>query len=150
MARVKLEPEEAKRRTLESKRKYRETHAEELKEKRRMTVNDDMRAKWREDNRRKIDKLIEAGVYQKLQPGRKRLYTEDEAKEVARKQRQESYLRRKERFEAGVFHKLQPGRKRLYTEDEAKEVARKQRQECYWRRKERIEAAKALIAQAQP
>jgi hypothetical protein len=99
MARVKLDPEEAKRRTIESKRKYRETHAEELKEKRRMAVNDEMRAKWRADARKKIEQLIEAGVYQKLRPGRKRLYTEEEAQEVAKKQRQESYLRRKERIE---------------------------------------------------
>ena len=99
MARVRLDPEEAKRRTMESKRKYRETHAEELKEKRHLAVNDDMRAKWREYAHKKIDKLIEAGVYQKMQPGRKRLYTEEEAQEVARRQRQESYLRRKERIE---------------------------------------------------
>ena len=100
MTRVKLDPEEAKRRVLESKRKYRQTHAEELKEKRRLAVNDEMRARWRANAHNKIDKLIEAGVYEKLRPGRKRLYTPEEAKEVVRRQRQESYVRRRERIEA--------------------------------------------------
>ena len=100
MARVRLEPEEARRRALESKRKYRETHAEELKEKRRLAVNDEMRARWRDNAKREIAELIEAGVYEKLRPGRKRLYAPDKAKEVVRRQRQESYVRRRDRIEA--------------------------------------------------
>ena len=48
--------------------------------------------------REQIAKLVEAGVFVKLTPGRKRLYTPEEAHAVAKKPRQESYYRRKERI----------------------------------------------------
>jgi len=48
-----------------------------------------------------MDKLIEAGAYTPLKPGRKRLYTPEQAAEVARMQRRESYLKRQERLIAG-------------------------------------------------
>ena len=47
-----------------------------------------------------MDRLVEAGLYTPLKPGRKRLYTPEEAVEVAKRQRQESYLRRQERLNA--------------------------------------------------
>ena len=46
-----------------------------------------------------MDALVEAG-FEKLPPGRKRLYTPEEALEVAKAQRKESYLRRQERIQA--------------------------------------------------
>ena len=58
------------------------------------------RAKKREQYHATIDKLVEAGVYTPMKPGRKRLYTPEEAAEVAKRQRQESYLRRQERLNA--------------------------------------------------
>ena len=58
------------------------------------------KAKRREHYHASINKLIEAGVYTPLRPGRKRLYTPEEAIEVAKRQRRESYLRRQERLNA--------------------------------------------------
>ena len=48
----------------------------------------------------KIAKLVEAGVLEMVPRGRKRLYTPEEAYEVAKRQRRESYLRRKSRLDA--------------------------------------------------
>jgi len=93
-------PEEAKQRMREYKRQWNEDHAEELRLKRQMAYNDEVRAKKREDARGRIDRLVQAGVFVKLPPGRKRMYTPEEAVEVAKRQRQESYQRRKERIEA--------------------------------------------------
>ena len=75
-------------------------HADELREKRRLAVTDEMRAKWREDRREKIEKFVEAGLLVKLSPGRKRLYTPEEALEAAKRQRRECYHRFKARVEA--------------------------------------------------
>ena len=100
MVPVRLSPEEAKRRNVESKERCRKAHADEIREKRRLTTTDEKRAKVRDNVREKIAKLVEAGVFEKLTPGRKRLYTPEEALEVAKRQRQESYHRRKERIEA--------------------------------------------------
>ena len=100
MVPVRLSPEEAKRRTVESKERYRKAHEDEIREKRRLATTDEKRAKVRDNVREKIAKLVEAGVFEKLTPGRKRLYTPEEALEVAKRQRQESYHRRKERIEA--------------------------------------------------
>jgi hypothetical protein len=61
---------------------------------------DELKAKRRLDAHAKISKLIEAGVFESLKPGRKRLYEPEEALEVARQQRRESYYRRKERIHA--------------------------------------------------
>ena len=97
MAHERLSPEEAKQRIVESKKRYQAAHAEELREKRRLATTDDKRAKMRENTREQIAK---PGVFVKLTPGRKRLYTPEEAHEVAKRQRQESYCRRKERIEA--------------------------------------------------
>ena len=59
-----------------------------------------VKAKRRERYHASINKLIEAGVYTPLKPGRKRLYTPEEALEVAKQQRKESNLRRQERLNA--------------------------------------------------
>ena len=59
-----------------------------------------VKAKRRERYHASINKLIEAGVYTPLKPGRKRLYTPEEALEVAKQQRKESNLRRQERLTA--------------------------------------------------
>ena len=45
-----------------------------------------------------MNKLIETGVFTPMKPGRKRLYTPEEAAEVAKRQRRESYARRQERL----------------------------------------------------
>ena len=58
------------------------------------------KAKRRAQYHASINKLVEAGVYTPLKPGRKRLYTPEEAIEVAKQQRRESYLRRQERLHA--------------------------------------------------
>jgi hypothetical protein len=100
MVPVRLSPEEAKRRNVESKERYRKAHQDEIREKRRLATTDEKRAKVRDNVREKIAKLVEAGVFEKLTPGRKRLYTPEEALEVAKRQRLESYHRRKERIEA--------------------------------------------------
>ena len=100
MVPVRLSPEEAKRRIVESKERYRKAHEDEIREKRRLAMTEEKRAKVRNNAREKIAKLVEAGVFEKLTPGRKRLYTPEEAVEVAKRQRLESYHRRKERIEA--------------------------------------------------
>ena len=100
MAPARLSPEEALQRKRDSKRRYQEEHADEIREKRRLAVNDEMRAKWRDDRREKIEKLVEAGLLVKLSPGRKRLYTPEEAKDVAKRQRRECYQRFKTRLDA--------------------------------------------------
>jgi hypothetical protein len=103
MTRERLDPEEAQRRNRECRRRYQEAHREELAEKRRLAHMADpetYKAKRREYYRATINRLIEAGGYTPMKPGRKRLYTPEEAVEVAKRQRQESYLRRQERLAA--------------------------------------------------
>ena len=91
--------DEARMRRLESRKRYRDAHAQELKEKRKMANDtEEMRAKKRDEARAAIAKLLEAGVFEKLKPGRKRIYTPEEAAEAKKRQRQESYLRRKDRL----------------------------------------------------
>ena len=51
-------------------------------------------------HKEKIAKLVEAGVLEMMPCGRPRLYTPEEAFKVAKRQRQESYLRRKSRLDA--------------------------------------------------
>ena len=104
MPREKLDREEAERRNKECRRRYNETHREELLEKQRLARMADpetYRAKRREQYHAELDTLVEAGVYAPMKPGRKRLYTPEEAVEVAKRQRRESYLRRQERLNAG-------------------------------------------------
>jgi hypothetical protein len=55
-----------------------------------------------DDRREKIEKLVEAGLLVKLSPGRKRLYTPEEALEAAKKQRRECYHRFKARLDAAA------------------------------------------------
>ena len=103
MPREKLDREEAERRNRECRRRYAEAHREELLEKQRqarMADPETYRAKKREQYHATMDRLVEAGLYTPLKPGRKRLYTPEEAVEVAKRQRQESYLRRQERLNA--------------------------------------------------
>ena len=97
MPRVQHSDEFLKERNRANQQRYRETHAEELKE-RRMTRGDTL--KKRESRRAQVSMLIEAGVFEKLKPGRKRLYTPEEALEVAKKQRTESWKRLQERLHA--------------------------------------------------
>ena len=104
MVPVGLSPEEAERRNRECRKRYTENHREEIREKerqKRMADPEAHRAKRREQYHAAMDKLVEAGLYEHLRPGRKRLYTPEEAVEVAKRQRHESYLRRQERLNAG-------------------------------------------------
>jgi hypothetical protein len=99
---MRLSPEEAKRRIRACQQHYRETHREEILEKQRLArlANPDAyRARRRQAYHRAMEVLEQAG-FEKLPPGRKRLYTPEEAVEVARRQRKESYLRRQERIQA--------------------------------------------------
>ena len=109
MAPARLSPEEALQRKRESKRRYQIEHADELREKRRMAVTDETRAKWREDRRVKIERLVEAGLLEKLRPGRKRIYTPEEALEAAKRQRRECYHRFKARVDAATAVLAQGG-----------------------------------------
>ena len=103
MTRDKLDPEEAARRNRECRKRYYEVHKTELAEKQRVkrVGNAEFLKSRREEHHENIKKLVEAGVYSPLKRGRKRLYTPEEAVEVARKQRYESNLRRRERLRAG-------------------------------------------------
>ena len=102
MTRDKLDPEEAARRNRECRKRYYEAHKAELAEKQRVkrVGNSEFLKSRREEYHENIKKLVEAGVYTPLKRGRKRLYTPEEAVEVARKQRYESNVRRRERLEA--------------------------------------------------
>ncbi len=61
-----------------------------------------MQCKMTQYEKRKetIAKLVEAGVLEMVPRGRKRLYTTEEAYEMAKRQSRESYLRRKSRLDA--------------------------------------------------
>ena len=109
MVPARLSPEEALQRKRDSKRRYQIEHADELREKRRMAVTDETRAKWREDRRVKIERLVEAGLLEKLSPGRKRIYTPEEALEAAKRQRRECYHRFKARVDAATAVLAQGG-----------------------------------------
>ena len=103
MPRVLLDREEAERRNKECRRRYNELHREELLEKQRIARMADpeaYRARRRELYHATVNKLINAGLYTPDKPGRKRLYTPEEALEVAKRQRKESYLKRQERVNA--------------------------------------------------
>ena len=103
MARERLDPEEAQRRNRACRRRYNEAHKAELAEKQRaarMANPDAYREKKREQYRASMAKLVEMGLYEPGRPGRKRLYTPEEAVEVAKRQRQESYMGRRERITA--------------------------------------------------
>ena len=105
MPREKLDREEAERRNRECRRRYHEAHREEILEKQRLARMADaeaFRAKRREQYHAPVQRLVEAGLYTPEKPGRKRLYTPEEAVEVAKKQRQESYLRRRDRIKAAL------------------------------------------------
>ena len=102
MAREKLPSEEAARRNRECRRRYAETHRAEIREKERLARLADpetYRAKRREAYHAAMARLVEAG-FEQIKPGRKRLYTPEEAVEVAKRQRHESYVRRQERLAA--------------------------------------------------
>ena len=101
MARERLDPEEAQRRNRECRRRYNLAHRAELLEKQRaarMADPEAYREKKREQYRASIGRIVEAGLYEPSKPGRKRLYTPEEAVEVAKRQRHEGYLRRQERL----------------------------------------------------
>ena len=99
---MKLSPEEARQRIRECQRRYREAHREEIREKQkeaRLADPEAYRARRRAAYHRSMDALVEAG-FEKLPPGRKRLYTPEEAVQVAKAQRFQSYVRRQERIGA--------------------------------------------------
>ena len=101
MAREKLDPAEAQSRNRECRRRYNETHKAERAEKQRaarLADPDAYSEKRRERRRAEVAKLVEAGVFVLCRPGRKRLYTPEEAVEVVKRQRRESYLRHQERL----------------------------------------------------
>jgi hypothetical protein len=97
-----LSPEEAKQRIRECQRRYREAHREEIREKQkeaRLADPEAYRDRRRAAYHRSMDALVKAG-FEKLPPGRKRLYTPEQAVQVAKAQRFQSYLRRQERIGA--------------------------------------------------
>jgi hypothetical protein len=99
---MKLSPEEARQRIRECQRRYREAHREEIREKQkeaRLADPEAYRARRRAAYHRSMDNLVQNG-FEKLPPGRKRLYTPEEAVTVAKAQRFQSYLRRQERIAA--------------------------------------------------
>ena len=100
-SKMKLSPEEARQRIRECQRRYREAHREEIREKQkeaRMADPEAYRARRRAAYHRSMDALVQNG-FEKLPPGRKRFYTPEEAIQVAKAQRRESYLRRQERIQ---------------------------------------------------
>ena len=74
----------------------------EAYEKCKAAAAEERKAKKCEECRTKIAMLVEAGVYMPLRPGRKRMYPPEEAVQVAKRQRRESYLRRKERISTAM------------------------------------------------
>ena len=99
---MKLSPEKAKQRIRDCQRRYRETHREEIREKQkeaRLADPEAYRARRRAAYHRSMDSLVQNG-FEKLPPGRKRLHTPEEAVQVAKAQRFQSYLRRQERIQA--------------------------------------------------
>jgi len=86
MTRERLDPEEAQRRIRECRRRWHEAHKDELAERRRADA-ELYNAKRREQYHAKMNELIESGVFTPMKPGRKRLYTPEEAVEVAKRQR---------------------------------------------------------------
>ena len=104
-----MSAEESAQRMRESRKRYREAHKDEIAEMRRASNTDEKTAKRREETRARIAKLVEAGVYVPLKPGRPRLYEPQEALEVAKRQRRESYARRKERLDAAKALLIQAG-----------------------------------------
>ena len=101
--------EEAAQRMRESRKRYRETHKDEIAEMRKAANTEEKRVKRREETRAHIAKLVEAGVYVPLKPGRPRLHEPEEALEIAKRQRRESYARRKERLDAAKALLVQAG-----------------------------------------
>ena len=100
---------ETAQRMRELRKRYREVHKDEIAEMRRASNTDEKRAKRREETRAHIAKLVEAGVYVPLKPGRPRLHEPEEALEIAKRQRRESYARRKERLDAAKALLVQVG-----------------------------------------
>ena len=81
MPRVQHSDEFIKERNRANQQRYREKHAEELKE-RRMTRGDTL--KKRESRRAEVSMLIEAGVFEKLKPGGKQETTDRELETFTR------------------------------------------------------------------
>ena len=100
---------ETAQRMRESRKRYREEHKDEIAEMRRASNTDEKRTRRREETRAHIAKLVEAGVYVPLKPGRPRLYEPEQALEIAKRQRRESYARRKERLDAAKALLVQAG-----------------------------------------
>ena len=94
-------PEQPRRRGRRPKKLDEGLTAEEI-EMRKAVAAEARTAKKCEECRAKIAMLVEAGVYVPLRPGRKRMYPPDEAVQVAKRQRHESYLRRRERINAAM------------------------------------------------
>ena len=94
-------PEQPRRRGRRPKKLDEGLTVEEI-ERRKAEAAEARTAKKCEECRAKIAMLVQAGVYVPLRPGRKRMYPPDEAAQVAKRQRHESYLRRRERINAAM------------------------------------------------
>ena len=84
-----LSPEEAERRNRECKKRYYEKNKEKLREKSRALrlADPDYNRKRKEQYRKKMDLLIEKGLFQPAKRGRKRIYeTPEEAMAVKKEQ----------------------------------------------------------------
>ena len=90
-------PEQPRRRGRRPKKLDEGLTVEEI-ERRKVEAAEARTAKKCEECRAKIAMLVQAGVYVPLRPGRKRMYPPDEAVQVAKRQRHESYLRCMERI----------------------------------------------------
>lgn len=100
-----LPRDEAERRNRECKKRYYENNKQLLREKARaMRLADpEYNQKRRDSYRRKIDLLIDAGVFQPAKRGRKRLYaTPEEAMAAKKEQMRISQALRKERLAAAL------------------------------------------------
>ena len=105
MTRVVLPREEAERQNRECKKRYYDTHKEELREKARAArvADPEYNQKRRDSYRKRMDRLIEESLFQPEKRGRKRLYqTPEEAKEAKREQMKCCRARRAERLNAAI------------------------------------------------
>ena len=105
MTRVVLPREEAERRNRECKTRYYDAHKEELREKARASrlADPEYCQKRRESYRKRMDRLIEEGLFQLQKRGRKRLYeTPEEAREAKKEQMKSCRARRTERLNAAI------------------------------------------------
>lgn len=100
-----MPPEEAKRRNQECKKRYYENNKELLREKAKAAraADPEYSLKRRASYRRRIDRLIEEGVFEPAKRGRKPIYTTpEEAREAKKEQMKLSRARRAERLNVAL------------------------------------------------